>query len=72
MKTKIKLILEKGSQQVVYIEPRDCDKRKPLYDLQHRLRIIKTIFGYFAVQIYHPDMDFTNAISAGWKKKEIY
>ena len=67
MKTEIELILEKDGKQVVYIKPRNYDKKETLHDLQHRLRIIKTVFDYLAVQIYHPDMDFTNAINAGWK-----
>lgn len=68
MKTEIELILEKDGKQVVYIKPREYDKKYSVpYDLQHRLRIIKTVFDYLAVQIYHPDMDFTNAINAGWK-----
>ena len=42
---------------------------RTLYDIQHRLRVKSIIYGCI-FHTYHPDMDFTNAVNAGWIKEE--
>lgn len=60
----IKIISPKG----VIINYLSCeeDKRKSLFEYQHKARIKQILFGE-VFTYYHPEMDFTNALNAGFK-----
>ena len=58
------IILSFLGRKIVYIAPRDIEKKQELHEKQHRLRLKTFLYGHI-FQIYHPDMDFTNALNAG-------
>lgn len=68
-------LLRKDEKTVAYIAERENDNlsnnNKLLYKIQHRLRFKAAIFGFLAVQIYNKEMNFDNAINAGWKLTKI-
>jgi hypothetical protein len=53
----------KDDRIIIYVNSR-IDGRS-LFDIQHRLRVRQLVFGYIFTS-YHPDMDFTLALSLGW------
>lgn len=55
--------LQKDGKQSIYIGIKR--RSELLATLQHKLRI-KCIIYNSVVSSYHPDMDFTNALNAGW------
>lgn len=58
------IMLKAGDRIISYININI--KNKDLPSIHHKLRLKEVIFGgTFAV--YHPEMDFTNAINAGHK-----
>lgn len=55
--------LQKDGKQTIYIALKK--RTELLAPIQHKLRIKCAIYNS-VVSSYHPDMDFTNALNAGW------
>lgn len=55
---------QKDNRIVVYLLSRTS---RSMYDWQHRLRVRSSLFGH-SFMTYHPEMDFTVALSLGWKE----